>query len=226
MSCKMKKIAFIPLRAQSKGIEGKNIKVLQGKPLFCWILDAIISCAEFDEIWVATDCNRVRTILADSYSKVSLFDRSRESATDLSPTIDVVKEFLSTNFYDPDDWLVLFQATSPLTTKEEIKQLCTVIGQTEKTSVVACYRSKRFRWSNEGMPLDYSWSNKPRRQDYKGLLLEAGAFYASKISSIQQSKQLITPPAEIVEISETTALDIDNLTDFAVAETFIEYGLL
>ncbi|CDN30407.1 N-Acetylneuraminate cytidylyltransferase [Mucinivorans hirudinis] len=226
MPCKMKKIAFIPLRAQSKGIEGKNTKALRGKPLFCWILDTVISCSEFDEIWVATDCDCVRSILGNSYPNVSLFDRSSESATDLSPTIDVVMEFLSTKSYAGGDWFVLFQATSPFTRQEEIKKLCAVIGQTDKVSVVACYRSKRFRWSSEGVPLDYSWSNKPRRQDYEGVLLEAGAFYASKISSIEQSKQLITSPAEVVEISETTALDIDNLIDFAMAETFIEYGLL
>lgn len=222
----MKKISFIPLRAESKGVKNKNVKLLGGKPLFCWILDTVISCSEFDEIWVATDCEKVRQILEDRYPMVSIFNRSRESASDFSPTINVVQEFLCDRTYGDNDWFVLFQATSPFTTQDEIKQLCTVIEQTNKVSIVACYRSNRFRWSTDGVPLDYMWHNKPRRQDYEGLLLEAGAFYASTILSIRHSKQLITIPTEIIEIKTTTALDIDNLTDFAIAETYIEHGLL
>lgn len=218
----MKKISFIPLRAGSKEVIGKNTRLLGDKPLFCWVLDTIIASHEFDEIWVSTDCPVVSDIVQNHYSTVLLHNRSTQNATDTSPTIDVVMEFLTQQSYRADDWFVLFQATSPFTTANEIQHLCRTLEATSKDSALACFNSKRFRWCKEGDPLDYQWENKPRRQDYKGMLLEAGAFYASRISSIIHSRRLISVPAEIIEISEFTALDIDTYLDFEIAEVFIK----
>lgn len=92
----MRKISFIPLRAGSKGVVGKNTRILGNKPLFCWVLDTIIAANEFDEIWVSTDYLMVSEIVQTNYSQaVLLHNRSSQNATDKSPTIDVVQEFLS-----------------------------------------------------------------------------------------------------------------------------------
>lgn len=218
----MRKISFIPLRRGSKGVAGKNTRLLGSKPLFCWVLDTIIASREFDEIWVSTDCPVVCHIVENQYSTVSLHNRSGQNATDTSPSIDVVMEFLAQRSHCADDWFVLFQATSPFTAISEIQHLCRVLETTSKDSALACFSSKRFRWCMEGVPLDYQWKNKPRRQDYEGMLLEAGAFYASRISSIIHSQRLMSAPAEIIEVSELTAFDINTYMDFEIAEVYIK----
>lgn len=226
----MKKIGFIPLRAGSKGILHKNVKLLCQKALFCWILDTVISSGEFSEIWVATDCAEVRSIVAEKYPNIYVFNRSDASAADTAPTIDVVMEFLLMKSYDSNDWFVLFQATSPFTSLKDINNLCRTIEKTDRTSAIACYRTHRFRWSLDGIPMDYDFNSKPRRQDYAGMLLESGAFYASKVGAIVESRQLLTTPVEIVEVKEATTMDIDGHFDFALAEayakSFLSNGLL
>ena len=89
----MRNIFFMPLRAGSKGIPGKNYKPFYGKPLFFWYLDTVISTGLADEVWVATDCYTIKSLLAESYPQVSIFHRASENARDTSPTIDVVMEF-------------------------------------------------------------------------------------------------------------------------------------
>lgn len=218
----MRKISFVPLRAGSKEIVGKNTKILAGKPLFCWILDTIIASNEFNEIWISTDCPTVIQIIQKQYPKVQIHRRSRQNASDTSPTIDVVMEFLSLQSYGANDWLVLFQATSPFTNISDIQNLCRKIELTNKKSALACFSSKQFRWSLDGIPLDYQWKNKPRRQDNKGMLLEAGSFYASKITTIINSKQLISTPAEMIHVSNLTSFEIDTYLNFEIAEAYIK----
>lgn len=79
----MKNIAFVPLRKGSKGIPGKNTKKLGDRPLFCWILDTLIQCKLFDEIWLATDSDEAVSLSINRYGrKINIYKRSQSSAED------------------------------------------------------------------------------------------------------------------------------------------------
>ena len=54
-----KTIAFIPVRGNSKSISGKNIRLIAGKPLIAWSLEAAVDCLEIDQVIVATDCQKI-----------------------------------------------------------------------------------------------------------------------------------------------------------------------
>ena len=84
---------------------------------------------------------------------------------------------------------------------------------------------KKFRWSDEGRPLDYSFETKPRRQEYKGFLIESGAFYASTVGSILDSGQLLSGVVKVVEVGPAGMIDIDEEADWGLAEHYIETGL-
>lgn len=220
----MKIIAFIPVRQGSKGIPGKNIKELGGKPLICWVLDTLLKSRIADEIWVATDSDEIHEMIRATYRrKINIYRRTRESATDTAPTIWVVNEFLDLCSYEPDDRFVLLQATSPFTTVAELKALKTELLKNEHDSHIACCRLKKFRWSEDGRPLDYTFADKPRRQDYKGLLIESGAYYASRIGSILTSGQLLSGTIQVMEISAAGLIDIDEPADWQRAESYIQH---
>ena len=62
-----------------------------GKPLVCWVLDTLLASSIADVIWVATDSDQMESLITRRYNhKVKVFRRSEESATDTSPTIEVV----------------------------------------------------------------------------------------------------------------------------------------
>jgi len=217
-------IAFIPLRKDSKGIIGKNHKYFNGKPLFQWILDTALKTQKFDEIWVATNDDIIKKILVEVYpNKVLLFHRSNKNADDNSPTTDVVLEFLDEHTYLQNDKLILLQATSPQTSVYDIQAVIDKIIDNQYDSVLSCLRLKHFRWTEDGASLDYNWENKPRRQDYKGYLIESGAIYGSTIQAILQSKQLISGTVGTVEMTNPFAIEIDEPIDWEIAETYVKY---
>lgn len=117
----MKKIGLIPLRKGSKSIKNKNKKKLLGRPLFSWVLgEAIFS--NLDVIYVYTDDEDIIDFVNNEYKwteKVKVMKRSEESATDTATTEFAMKEFVR-RINNEYDLLVLLQATSPLTNREDI----------------------------------------------------------------------------------------------------------
>lgn len=215
----MAKIAFVPIRDGSKGIVGKNTRELCDKPLLCWILDTLVQSSLFDEIWLATDNVQIGLKTATNYDgKVKVYNRSKASATDTSSIMTVVREFVYWRRLADCDWLCLFQATSPFTTLNDVKNLFETIDTGIYDSVVSCTRLKKFRWSEAGVPLDYNYDQKPRRQDYDGFLVESGNFYSSRVKTIKSAPYILTGRVGIVEIETTLAVDIDEPCDWIKAE--------
>lgn len=219
----MKTIGFIPVRKGSKGIPGKNRRLLGNKPLLCWITDTVLKARITDELWIATDCDLTEKLLYERYgTSVRVFRRSAYTAGDESPTIDVVREFLEKTNPSPDDFFILLQATSPFTSVNELYELQRAIQKKTHHSFIACCRLKKFRWSEDGQPLDYTWQTKPRRQEYRGILIESGAFYASTVGRILHSGQLLSGSVKPIEIGPAGMIDIDEETDWKQAEYYIE----
>lgn len=219
----MKKIGFIPIRKGSKGIPNKNIRLFCNKPLYRWCLDTLMTSNSLDEIWIATDSEEVIQQTGDLYPQVKIYRRSERSARDEAPTIEVVLEFLHQHEHQPDDWFLLFQATSPLTSQEDIQKLLDCIDSGQYDSALSCLRMKRFRWTEDGTSLDYALDAKPRRQDYPGFLVETGSFYASKIGAILDTEQISSGKTGIVEVGEQAIIDIDEPVDWMLGEAYCSF---
>lgn len=221
----MGNIAFVPVRNGSKGIPGKNTRILGGKPLLCHVLDTLVGTPGFDDIWIATDSDKAEKIVNHRYGiKVKVFRRSDASSTDTAPVIDVIKEFIGFQRPDDKDHIILVQATSPFTTTRDFTRLLHAIGECEADSYISCARMKKFCWSEEGYPLNYTLDNKPMRQNYSGLLIETGAFYATSIGKLKETGLLLAGKIKIIETALTTAIDIDDENDWRAAEHYISDG--
>lgn len=219
----MKKIGFIPIRKGSKGIPNKNIKLFCNKPLYQWCLDTLVESNSMDEIWIATDSEEVVHQIDAYYPQVNIYHRSSYSARDEAPTIEVVLEFLQKHYYQQNDWFLLFQATSPLTSQEDIKLLLSSIDSSQFDSLLSCLRMKRFRWTEDGKSLDYQLNTKPRRQDYPGFLVETGSFYASNVGSIISTKQILSGNIGVIEVGEQAIIDIDEPVDWMLGEAYCSF---
>lgn len=215
----MKSIAFVPIRKGSKGIAGKNTRLLYGKPLLCWILDTLVQSSLFDEVWLASDCVETERMTIDKYGgNVKIYRRTDSSATDKSSVMKVIKEFISWRKPADADWFCLFQATSPFTTSGDIQRMLEMADSGRYDSIVSCVRLKKFRWSDSATSLDYSFVNKPRRQDYKGFLVESGNFYSTSIRLVTSAPYILSGKVGIVEVSSALAIDIDEPRDWVEAE--------
>lgn len=216
-------ICFIPVRKGSKGILNKNMRKLGEKPLICWIVDTVVLSGIADMVWIATDWDEMEELIHKQYkNRVNVFRRSAWSARDEAPTMEVVSEFLSQQLVDDSDYFVLLQATTPFISVDDLLLLKQEMELNRYDSFVSCYRLKKFRWSEEGTPLDYTFQSKPRRQDYKGWLIESGGFYASTVGEIRKSRLLLPGKVKVIESSKGSMIDIDEERDWKIAELYIQ----
>ena len=214
-------IAFIPVRGGSKSIPLKNIRSFCGKPLVYWNLKALEDANEIDKIIVSTDSEVIeKAVNAFGFSKVSLFKRSPESATDKASTESSMFDFIdrSKDWISSDDIFMLVQATSPLTTSNHFSEAISLYFSGKYDSLLTCVRSKRFFWNSNGTSKNYDYRNRPRRQEFDGELMENGAFYINKVGNIIESGNRLSGKIGIYEMPEYTALEIDEEDDWLMAE--------
>lgn len=215
----MKTIAFIPVRGGSKSIPLKNIKPFCGKPLVCWNIEALEQCDAVDEIIVATDSDKIEeTVLKQNYQKTVIYRRSAENACDTASTESVMLEYINKSQLPVDDIFMLVQATSPLTESVHFSEALALYNKGGYDSILTCVRNFRFYWNENGTSLNYDYKNRPRRQDFSGMLMENGAFYINRVGNIIQTGNRLSGKIGIYEMPECTATEIDEPDDWMILE--------
>lgn len=220
-------IAFIPVRGGSKSIPLKNIKPFCGKPLVCWNIEALEECNEVNEIIVATDSDKIEeTIVSRHYNKTKVYRRSAENACDTASTESVMLEYIRHARLPADDIFMLVQATSPLTETVHFTEALDLYGKGEYDSILTCVRNYRFFWNEDGTSMNYDYKNRPRRQNFPGMLLENGAFYINKVGNILESGNRLSGHIGIYAMPEYTATEIDEPDDWIVLENLMRKHVL
>lgn len=218
----MQTIAFIPVRGGSKSIPLKNIKPFCGKPLVCWNIEALEACPEVDKVVVATDSDDIwNTVESRNYNKVTLYRRSAENACDTASTESVMLEYINYAHLAEDTVFMLVQATSPLTETRHFSEAVQMYNNGEYDSIITCVRNYRFFWNEDGTSMNYDYMNRPRRQNFKGMLMENGAFYINKVGNILSYGNRLGGKIGIYEMPEYTATEIDEPDDWIVLENLM-----
>ena len=222
-----KVIAFIPVRGGSKSIPLKNIKPFCGKPLVCWNIEALENCDYVDEIIVATDSDEIwNTVEGRNYSKTILYRRSAENACDTASTESVMLEYINYAQLPANDIFLLVQATSPLTENVHFAEALQLYEKGEYDSILTCVRNYRFFWNEDGSSMNYDYMNRPRRQNFSGMLMENGAFYINTVENILKSGNRLSGKIGIYEMPEYTATEIDEPDDWIVLENLMQKHVL
>ena len=227
MAQKENKIAIIPLRSGSKGIKNKNRKKIFGRPLFTWVLTEAVQ-SKLDHIYVFTDDDVIRNYIRKEYTwtqKISVVDRSEESASDTASTESGMIELAERLDYNFSHYFLL-QATSPLTTCNDINNCIDKLMEEGVDSVLTAVKTHRFIWNNKGESLNYDYLNRPRRQDFEGLIIENGAVYGCTREVFAENKNRLGGNIQVVEMEEDTLTEIDEPSDFVIIEQLLKKRLL
>ncbi len=216
-------IAFIPVRGGSKSIPLKNIKMLAGYPLVYWTAMAANNAKCIDKVIIATDSDEIKnTVKNFNFNKVEVYDRDPDNAQDLSTTESVMLEFINKQKFNDDDNLFLIQATSPLLKTRFIDEMYEQFLSEKADSALSCVITKRFFWSEDGCSINYDYMNRPRRQDFKGVLMENGACYINSVKNILKCKNRLFGKISVYKMPEYTAAEIDEPDDFIIIEKLME----
>ena len=223
----MEAIVFIPVRGGSKSIPKKNIKSFCGKPLVYWVTLAAQKANSVDKVIISTDSPEIKeTVLSFNFSKLEVFNRSQKNATDRSSTESAMLEYIKSNNLPLDLKFILAQATSPFLTSFNIDSAIEELNNSNKYSLLSCSIMKRFLWTADGASLNYDRYNRPRRQDFSGILVENGAIYINSIRNILKRNNRLSDNVHVYVMPEYAITEIDEPDDWVYAEYLMKTHIL
>lgn len=212
-------LAIIPARAGSKGIPGKNKRLICGKPLVAWTILAAQKASCVDKIIVSTDDEDIAEIARGLGVEVP-FMRPREIARDDTPGTVPVQHVLSV--IKGYETAVLLQPTSPLRTAKDIDGLVGSLG--EFPSVVSVSSTTEpiewtFTLRNDGSLKPISKKGvPPRRQVTSPTFTLNGAIYYFDIQWFLRIGAFIDAKTMAYIMPRNRSIDIDSEFDWKIAE--------
>ena len=228
----MKNIAIIPARSGSKGLKDKNIKLLNGKPLLAYSIEAAIKSKCFDTIIVSTDSKKYADI-AIKYGAEVPFLRSKKNSSDKASAWDTIKEVLDNykNLGKEYDTFMYLQPTSPLRKPSDIKNAYKLLKEKKANSIVSvseantnplyCYHLPKD--NNLSKVLNVENENK-RRQDAGNFYTMNGSIYLAKVNSFVKTNDIYKNKCFAYVMDKTSSIDIDDEIDFKVTEFILNSG--
>ena len=227
----MKNIAIIPARSGSKGLKDKNIKLLKGKPLLVYSIEAAQKSGIFDEIMVSTD-SQIYADIALQYGAKVPFLRSMEQSSDNAGSWDVVKEVLKRyiNLGRRFDTVCLLQPTSPLRSANDIVMAYSELANKKADAITSVCEVDHSPLWNMTLSEDLSLSEFRRnlnvnipRQKLQQYYRINGAIYIRKILYDSNENISIGDRNEYAMVMEKSrSVDIDTQFDFEFAEYLLE----
>lgn len=220
--------ALIPARSGSKGVPKKNLKVLNGKPLIQWTIEAAVKSSVFSRIVVSTNDEEVLE-LADNLN-VRTLARPDEFATDTAKSSDVIKHFLDVNPEITN--LAYLQPTSPLRTSEHISEAVDQFFQSKidcliSVTEVTQYPEFMYSLSPHGLLIRERKMHEIRRQDIPLRVLVNGAMYIAKTDILKINHYNFAHcDAYAFQMAVEDSIDLDTPTDFLIAEQLMRINNL
>jgi CMP-N,N'-diacetyllegionaminic acid synthase len=217
-------VAIIPARGGSKGVPGKNLRDLAGKPLIAWTIEAALRSDCFASVVVSTDDPEIATV-AQAWGASVPFMRPAELADDTTGGMEVV--FHALEHLPQFRYVVLLQPTSPLRTADDIRdalKMCVAQGRPSCVSFVQASTHPHHCFSiDEGMihPAIENSTTNTRRQDMPEYFALNGALYIADCSWLQANRSFVGPETLPYIMPPERSVDIDTLLDFEIAEILL-----
>lgn len=226
----MKAVAIITARGGSKRIPGKNKKEFLGKPIICYSIEAALASGLFEEVMVSTDDGEIARIAKDAGASVP-FMRSEATANDYATTDDVLLEVLEE--YEKRgktfDYMACIYPTAPFVTAEKLKEAMRILTEQEAAGVMPVvsfsFPPQRGMAVRDGH-LEYCYPENAmkRSQDLETMYHDCGQFYFYQVEKYRASKGDLEEGYVPMIMPETEVQDIDNLSDWKLAE--IKYQMM
>ena len=220
-------LGLVPARGGSKGVPGKNIKLLAGRPLLEYTARAASASGVIDRLVLSTDSEEVAAVGRQVGLEVP-FVRPAELAADDTPMLPVVRHAIAA--LDERGWhadvLVLLQPTSPLRRPEHISAAVRLLRDSEADSVVTVAEVPRHQSPDYVMRID-DGRLKPflaegaritRRQDARPAYWRDGTVYVCWRRTIDRFDSLYGEDCRPLVIDAADALSIDSPADWDAAE--------
>lgn len=201
-------VGVTPVRGGSKGLPGKNIKPLCGKPLLAWTIEAAKASTLLDRYVVSTEDREIAQVARQCGAEI--VERPAELATDEATTLSVLQQVLSVV---PAQVLVLLQATCPVRDDGLIDRCLRRFLDTGADSLATGFMCKFVEYGANRQEV--------RRQDLPGFFYDDGNVYVIRADLIRAGERYGAKRERVI-LDREQNLDIDDAFDFWVAEQILK----
>jgi CMP-N,N'-diacetyllegionaminic acid synthase len=226
-----KVIAVVPARGGSKGISKKNIRLLAGKPLIVWTLEAAMACPDLDRVIVSTDDPEIAKIALDFGADVP-FARPQELAADSTPDLPVCLHavtWLREHEQFVPDVIAWLRPTAPLREVQDISNALALLRQTAAASVRSVsavnhhpYWMKTFEGTRvQSLIAGCDEARFPQRQLLPPVYRLNGAVDVTRVEQVLSGRPLFAEPMHGYVMPFERSVDIDTEADLELAERLI-----
>ncbi|MAM71940.1 MAG: hypothetical protein CMP91_12440 [Gammaproteobacteria bacterium] len=224
-------LGVLPARGGSKGLPGKNLREISGRPLLAWAADAIQGIPEITQSICTTDDDRIAEIAIRCGLEVP-FMRPAYLASDEALIQDVLIHALDEldDIEYPFTHILLVQATSPNVTKNDVREAIKLIHESGADTVIAGFKvgmhhpSLMFKLvgNNKVAWLFSDGKHMARRQDFPEVFIRTGLLYLISTEVLRTSKSMYGENIQSLIVDEERAITIDNEADFFRAQEILE----
>lgn len=210
----MKTAVFIPIKANSERVPGKNFRVLNGKKLYEYVCEHVKQADVFDDVYIDTNSDEIA-----AYAKEQGFlviERKPELAKNSANGNDLLVYHYE-QYPDYDYYFQLF-ATAPYLQPETIRECFNkLVSSEEYDSCFTATKNHGFYWLADN-PVNYRPGILPRSQDMLPVIEETTGLYGITKNSLERYRCRIGRRPYIHIVSKFEAVDINTEEDLKVAE--------
>lgn len=220
----MSSIAIITARGGSKRIPKKNIKEFCGKPIIAYSIEAALKSGAFDEVMVSTDSEEIADIAKQCGAAVP-FLRSEKTSNDFATTADVLEEVILK--YEKNgihfDFLCCIYPTAPFVTAAKLADAKKSLDESDADSLMTIVRfsfppQRALLMQDRIVSYQYPEYATTRSQDLEPIYHDCGQFYMCSTNEFLKHHSMVTKRTIGYELPEEEVQDIDNISDWAIAE--------
>lgn len=215
-------LAIIPARAGSKGIPGKNLRPLAGKPLLVHTIEHARAASSVSRIVVSTDGAEIAAVARAAGAEV--VERPPEISGDVATSESALRHVLDLlaerERYSPDV-VVFLQCTSPIRRAGDVDAAVAKLRESGANSLLSVVRTHRFLWrevDGRAEAVNYDPARRPRRQDREPEYQENGSIYVFEPWVLRDLDNRLGGRIALFEMDARSAVDIDEPEDFALCE--------
>ncbi len=229
-----KVLSIIPARGGSKGLPGKNIRSLLGRPLIHWTIERSLACTYIDRTFVSTEAPEIADVSRKAGADIP-FHRPAILATDSASSIDVilnVVDELKARYDEDYDLLLMLEPTSPLRKPDDLSRAIEqfVNSPLQPTALVSGGElhtehplwTKRLDEKQFVRPYIEVEGNFYQRQLLPKAYFPYGVVYLSTVDSMRKERTFYQERTLLFEIERWQNYEIDDFLDFLCVEAVMQ----
>lgn len=209
--------ALLPMKGHSERVPGKNLRPLAGRPLFHWVVDALVAVDAVESVVIDTDSEAIAESAVAAFPSVVIHWRPQEIQGDFVSMNRIIEHDLSLL---PGTHFLQTHATNPLLSSDTVARAVAYYfaGLPAVDSVFTVTRHQARFFDHRGRPVNHDPAVLVRTQDLDPLFEENSVMYLFSRESFAATKARIGVTPRMFEVPPLEAIDIDEPDDWVLAE--------